>query len=111
MEKACGKNKLKKRNRRGRIKMNRMEIETKVIEVVALQFGMEIGEIEPETNFLTDLNSDSLDAVELVMCIEDRFDLIIPDDEADKMITVKMVVDHVEKELKKREDDVEDKSS
>ncbi len=85
--------------------MSRAEIETKVIEVVALQFGMKVYDIEPETNFLTDLNADSLDAVEVVMCIEDRFDLLIPDDEADKMITVKMVTDYVEKELKKREDD------
>lgn len=91
--------------------MSRAEIETKVIEVVALQFGMKINDIESETNFLTDLNADSLDAVEVVMCIEDRFDIIIADEDADKMITVKMVTDHVEKELKKRDDDAEDKSS
>ncbi len=90
--------------------MNRAEVETKVVEVVALQFGMKIKDIEPETNFLTDLNADSLDAVEVIMCIEDRFDLVIPDEESEKMVTVKMVTDYVEKELKKRENDADESS-
>lgn len=83
--------------------MNRLEIETKVKEVVALQFGVKLEELESGTNFVTDLHADSLDAVEVVMCIEDRFDLSIPDEESDKMVNVQMVSDYVEKKLAERD--------
>ncbi len=79
--------------------MTRLEIESKVKEVVALQFGVELDDLKMESHFNKDLNADSLDAVELVMCIEDRFDISIPDDDANNIITVKSVVDFVEKKL------------
>ncbi len=77
--------------------MSRIEIESKVKEIIALQFGMTLDEITIDTNFLTDLNADSLDAVEVVMSVEDRFDISIPDEDANNLTTIRSVVDYVEK--------------
>lgn len=84
--------------------MDRSEIEIKIKEVVAIQFGLELNELELNTNFVTDLNADSLDAVEVIMCVEDRFDLTIHDEDAEKMTTVKAVSDYVEKQLAEKSD-------
>ena len=68
--------------------MTEPEIETKVIEIVAEQMGVEKSEITRETSFTNDLNADSLDTVELVMEFEDEFETSIPDDQAEKIKTV-----------------------
>lgn len=60
------------------------DIETKVIEIVSEQMGVDKSEITRETHFINDLNADSLDTVELVMEFEDEFELSIPDEEAEK---------------------------
>jgi len=70
------------------LNVNEAEIETKVIEIVAEQMGVDKGEITRETSFTNDLNADSLDTVELVMEFEDEFDTTIPDDQAEKISTV-----------------------
>lgn len=77
--------------------MSRIEIESKTKEIIALHFGMELDEITIDTNFVTDLNADSLDAVEVIMSVEDRFDISIPDEDANNLTTIKSVVDYVEK--------------
>ena len=71
------------------------EIETKVIEIVSEQMGVDKGEITRETHFINDLNADSLDTVELVMEFEDEFELSIPDDEAEKIQTVGQAIDYI----------------
>lgn len=79
--------------------MNRLEIESKVKEVIALQFGMELDEIKVGTDFAADLSVDSLDSVEIIMGVEDRFDIMISDEEANNLMSVKSVIDYVEKKL------------
>jgi acyl carrier protein len=71
------------------------EIETKVIEIVSEQMGVDKGEITRETHFINDLNADSLDTVELVMEFEDEFELSIPDEEAEKIQTVGQAIDYI----------------
>ncbi len=64
------------------------EVEEKVISIVAEQMGVDKAEITKDTNFVNDLNADSLDTVELVMEFEDEFETSIPDEEAEKITTV-----------------------
>jgi len=70
-------------------------IETKVIEIISEQMGVDKSEISRETSFINDLNADSLDTVELVMEFEDEFDMSIPDEEAEKIQTVGAAVDYI----------------
>lgn len=71
------------------------EIETKVIEIVSEQMGVDKSEITRETSFINDLNADSLDTVELVMEFEDEFSTSIPDEEAEKIQTVGAAIDYI----------------
>jgi acyl carrier protein len=70
-------------------------IESKVIEIISEQMGVDKSEITRETSFINDLNADSLDTVELVMEFEDEFDMSIPDEEAEKIQTVGAAVDYI----------------
>ena len=70
-------------------------IETKVVEIISEQMGVEKSEITRETSFINDLNADSLDTVELVMEFEDEFDMSIPDEEAEKIQTVGAAIDYI----------------
>jgi acyl carrier protein len=75
------------------------EIEEKVIQIVSEQMSVDKGEISRDTSFVNDLNADSLDTVELVMELEDEFDLSIPDDEAEKLGTVGEAIDYIKNHL------------
>ena len=75
------------------------EIEEKVISIVSQQMGVDKAEISMETSFINDLNADSLDTVELVMELEDEFDMNIPDEDAEKIQTVGAAVSFIQKHL------------
>lgn len=77
------------------------ELETKVIEIVSEQMGVDKGEITRETSFVNDLNADSLDTVELVMEFEDEFEISIPDEDAEKIQTVGQAIDYIRDRNKK----------
>ncbi len=77
------------------------ETETKVIEIVSEQMGVDKSEITRETHFINDLNADSLDTVELVMEFEDEFELSIPDEEAEKIQTVGQAIDYIKEHSNK----------
>lgn len=74
-------------------------IEEKVIAIVAEQMTVDKATITRNTSFVNDLNADSLDTVELVMELEDEFDLTIPDEEAEKLKTVGEAIDYIKKQL------------
>jgi acyl carrier protein len=69
----------------------------RVIDIVAEQLGVDKEKISPETSFVNDLGADSLDTVELVMELEEEFDINIPDDAAEKIQTVGEAIDFIEK--------------
>lgn len=76
-----------------------VEVQEKIIQIVSEQMSVDKGEIARETSFVNDLNADSLDTVELVMELEDEFDLTIPDEEAEKLKTVGEAIDYIQKHL------------
>jgi acyl carrier protein len=73
-------------------------IEERVFDIVAEQLGVEKDKITKESHFINDLGADSLDTVELVMELEEEFDINIPDDVAEKIQTVGEAINHIQKE-------------
>ena len=71
-------------------------VEEKVVNIVAEQLGVDKEKIKKESNFVNDLGADSLDTVELVMELEEEFDISIPDDAAEKIQTVGEAINHIE---------------
>ena len=71
-------------------------IEERVIDIVAEQLGVARDQINRDTSFVNDLGADSLDTVELVMELEEEFDINIPDDAAEKIQTVGQAIDHIQ---------------
>ena len=70
-------------------------VDEKVKQIIVEQLGVDEGEVTPNASFVDDLGSDSLDTVELVMAFEEAFDIEIPDEEAEKIKTVKNAVDYI----------------
>ena len=68
----------------------------RVTKLVCEQLGVKEEEVTPETSFVEDLGADSLDTVELVMALEEEFETEIPDEEAEKITTVKEAIDYIE---------------
>lgn len=73
-------------------------VEERVIDIVAEQLGVEKDKVSRETHFVNDLGADSLDTVELVMELEEEFDISIPEDSAEKIQRVGEAIDYIEKE-------------
>ena len=71
------------------------EIKTKVIAIIVDKLGVEESEVTTEASFANDLGADSLDTVELIMEFEKEFNLSIPDEEAEKIVTVGNAVDYL----------------
>jgi acyl carrier protein len=74
-----------------------MAIFDEVKEVVVEQLNVNPDEVKLESDFVEDLGADSLDVVELVMALEEKFEIEIPDEDAENIKTVKDVVDYIEK--------------
>ena len=71
-------------------------VEERVIEIVAEQLGVDREKVSRDTSFVNDLGADSLDTVELVMELEEEFDITIPDEAAEKIQTVGQAVDYID---------------
>jgi acyl carrier protein len=76
------------------------EITEKVKQIISEQLGVEEAEVTPTASFIDDLGADSLDTVELVMALEENFDIEIPDEDAEKIRTVQDAIDYIEKHSK-----------
>ncbi|MBR6048924.1 MAG: acyl carrier protein [Bacteroidales bacterium] len=76
------------------------EIATKVISIITDKLGVEESQVVPEASFTNDLGADSLDTVELIMELEKEFDLSIPDEAAEKIVTVGDAIAYIENEKK-----------
>jgi acyl carrier protein len=75
-------------------------VEAKVKSIIAEQLGVEADRIEATSSFVEDLGADSLDIVELVMAMEEQFEVEIPDDQAEKIKTVQDAVSYVSARVK-----------
>ncbi len=75
--------------------MGIVEIKNRIVEIVANQLGIEEEDITAEASVIDDLGADSLDVVELVMALEEEFDLEIPDEEAEKITNVQNIFDYM----------------
>ena len=76
------------------------ELFTKVKQIISEQLGVDDDEVTTTASFVDDLGADSLDQVELVMALEEKFEIEIPDDDAEKLRTVQDAIDYIEKHAK-----------
>ena len=79
--------------------MSSEEVFDKVKEIIVEQLGVAENAVTQEASFIDDLGADSLDIVELIMALEEEFDIEIPDADAEKVVTVGDVVDYIKDNL------------
>ena len=72
-----------------------MSIEDKVKKIIVEKLSVDMEEVVPEASFVDDLGADSLDLVELIMSMEEEFDIEIPDEEAEKLVTVQDALNYI----------------
>ncbi len=75
--------------------MGIVEIKNRIVEIIANQLGIEEEDVTATASVIDDLGADSLDVVELVMALEEEFDLEIPDEEAEKITNVQNIFDYM----------------
>jgi acyl carrier protein len=88
------------RTREHRRRLTEMPVADKVKQIIVEQLGVDENQVEPSASFVDDLGADSLDIVELVMAFEEAFGLDIPDEDAEKIKTVKDAIDYIESKKK-----------
>ncbi len=71
----------------------------RIVQIIAKQLGIEEGDVNAQSSVVEDLGADSLDVVELIMALEEEFDLEIPDTEAEKIVNVQNIFDYMENAL------------
>ena len=76
-------------------------VQERVKNIIVEQLGVEADQVKPEAQFVNDLGADSLDTVELIMALEEEFDVEIPDEKAEKIKTVGEAVSYIEQNAKK----------
>nr|WP_280094697.1 MULTISPECIES: acyl carrier protein [Acinetobacter] len=73
-----------------------MSIEMRVKQIIVEQLGVDEGEVVANASFIDDLGADSLDVVELIMAFEEEFGIEIPDEDAEKLLTVRDAINYIE---------------
>ncbi|MCG3111510.1 MAG: acyl carrier protein [Candidatus Manganitrophus sp.] len=76
-----------------------MAVEERVKKIISEQLGLEDEDVTPEASFVEDLGADSLDTVELVMAFEEEFGIEIPDEDAEKILTVQNAIDYIKEKV------------
>ena len=79
-----------------------MSVEEKVKQIIVEQLGVDESQVDGAASFVEDLGADSLDIVELVMAFEEAFEIDIPDEDAEKITTVKDAITYIEGRTKKK---------
>lgn len=74
-----------------------MSVKQQVLEIIVEQLGVDQSDVTPEKSFVDDLNADSLDVTEMIMSLEERFNVEISESEAENLRTVSDVIDYIEK--------------
>jgi len=77
-----------------------MDLFEEIKQVVSEQLGVKPDEVKPAASFRDDLGADSLDAVELIMALEEKFGIEIPDSDAEAMLTVNDAIEYIENKIK-----------
>ncbi|OPX34655.1 acyl carrier protein [candidate division KSB1 bacterium 4484_188] len=80
-----------------------MSLEEKITDIIVEKLGVSADKVKPESHFIDDLGADSLDTVELVMALEEEFNVEIPDEDAQDITTVQSAVDYLNKKLQNAE--------
>lgn len=75
-------------------------VEDRVKQIIVDQLGVDAGDVAATSSFVDDLGADSLDRVELIMALEETFGMEIPDEDAEKIVTVQNAVDYIQKNAK-----------
>lgn len=75
------------------------QVEDKVKKIICEQLDVPEEDVVPEASFVDDLGADSLDQVELIMAMEEEFDISIPDEDAEKIATVRDAIDYIKKTI------------
>ena len=78
-----------------------MSVEAKIKSIIAEQLGVKAEEVTPQASFIDDLGADSLDTVELIMALEEEFNIEIPDEDAEKMATVGDAIKYIDEKSAK----------
>ena len=72
-----------------------MDVQKEIVDLIAEQLNLKVEDIKPENHFIKDLKADSLDMVELVMSLEEKFNIQIPDEEAENIQSVQNVINYI----------------
>jgi acyl carrier protein len=78
-----------------------MSVEERVKEIIVEQLGVEAGQVTDQAKFVEDLGADSLDTVELVMALEEEFSIEIPDEDAEKIVSVTDAINYIKEHSEK----------
>ncbi|MGB0165678.1 MAG: acyl carrier protein [Luteibaculum sp.] len=76
------------------------DIKSEVVAIIVDKLGVDEGDVTPEASFTNDLGADSLDTVELIMEFEKKFNIAIPDDQAEKIATVGQAIEYISNNVK-----------
>lgn len=74
-----------------------MSVEDKIQKIIAEKLSVDASDVVPEAKFVDDLGADSLDLVELIMTMEEEFDIEIPDEDQEKLVSVQDAIDYINK--------------
>lgn len=74
-----------------------MSVEERVKKIIVEQLGVDESQVTDDASFIDDLGADSLDTVELIMALEEEFDMEVPDEEAEKISTVRGAIEYIKK--------------